>query len=127
MVFAYETDGNGNGNQLFIDDANVPGLLSLPYLGCCAISDARYLRTRRRALSGDNLYCYQGKVAEGIGGPHTGRKMIWPIGIMMRALTSVDDTEIISRLRWLGALIIDLDRRKPNLLQRPPSTQRWRR
>ena len=48
-VWAYEVDGYGN--QLFMDDANIPGLLSLPYLGCCPLGDAVYQRTRRMALS----------------------------------------------------------------------------
>ena len=41
-VYAYEVDGFGN--QLFQDDANVPSLLSLPYLGCCRPDDPLYLR-----------------------------------------------------------------------------------
>src|SRR5262249_2345130 len=44
LVYAYEVDGFGN--HLLMDDANVPSLLSLPYLGCCAASDPVYRRTR---------------------------------------------------------------------------------
>lgn len=53
-VWAYEVDGYGN--QLFMDDANAPSLLSLPYLDCCAISDPLYLRTRAAVWSKDNPY-----------------------------------------------------------------------
>ena len=67
-IWAYEVDGFGN--QLFMDDANVPSLLSLPYLGCCETSDPIYLATRRFVLSHDNPYFYRGALAEGIGGPH---------------------------------------------------------
>ena len=91
-VWAYEVDGYGN--QLFMDDANLPGLLGLPYLGCCAQDDAMYLRTRARVLSKQNPYFFQGSAAEGIGGPHVGLAMIWPMGITMRALTSSDEAEI---------------------------------
>ncbi len=95
-VYAYEVDGYGN--QLFMDDANAPGLLSLAYLGCCPISDPIYQRTRARAWSKDNPYFFQGSAAEGIGGPHEGLRMIWPMSIIMRALTSTDDREIAASL-----------------------------
>jgi meiotically up-regulated gene 157 (Mug157) protein len=98
-IYAYEVDGFGN--QLFMDDANVPSLLSLPYLGCCQSDDPVYLRTRARVLSDANPYFFRGKTAEGIGGPHVGVNMIWPLGIVMRALTSSDDTEILFCLRML--------------------------
>jgi meiotically up-regulated gene 157 (Mug157) protein len=99
LVYAYEVDGFGN--QLLMDDANVPSLLSLPYLGCCAASDPVYRRTRALVLSEDNPYFFRGKAGEGIGGPHVGTNMIWPLGIIMRALTSSDDTEILYCLRML--------------------------
>ena len=35
-----------------------------------------------------------GTAAEGIGGPHIGADMIWPMSLIMRALTSDDDAEI---------------------------------
>ena len=99
MILAYETDGFGN--TLFMDDANVPSLLSLAYLGCCGRSDPLYVRTRSRVLSDHNPYFFRGNVAEGVGGPHVGPRMIWPMSIMVRALTSDDDTEIRSCLLWL--------------------------
>ena len=91
-IYAYEADGFGN--QLFQDDANVPSLLSLPYLGCTKSDDPLYLRTRKFVLSGDNPYFYRGKAAEGLGGPHSGLNMIWPLGIITRALTSRDEAEV---------------------------------
>ena len=99
LIYAYEVDGFGN--QLFMDDANVPSLLSLPYLGCCARDDPTYLNTRAFVLSGDNPYFFRGRAGEGIGGPHVGLNMIWPLGIIMRALTSRDDREILSCLKML--------------------------
>jgi meiotically up-regulated gene 157 (Mug157) protein len=96
--YSYEIDGFGN--SLLMDDANVPSLLSLPYLGCCEIEDATYQRTRAFILSDDNPYFFRG-VAEGIGGPHVGPGMIWPLSIIMRALTSRDSNEIAHCLRML--------------------------
>jgi uncharacterized protein len=98
-VWAYEVDGFGNA--LFMDDANVPSLLSLPYLGCATADDPAYVRTRRLVLSGDNPYFFRGKAAEGVGGPHVGLGMVWPLGITMRALTSTSDAEIVAGLRAL--------------------------
>ena len=99
-VWAYEVDGFGN--QLFMDDANAPSLLSLPYLGCCDVSDPLYQRTRARVWSRDNPYFFQGAAGEGIGGPHEGLGMIWPMSILMRALTSTKDTEIRQCLHWIA-------------------------
>lgn len=99
-IYAYEVDGFGNA--LLMDDANVPSLLSLPYLGCSTRDDPTYTRTRAFVWSDDNPYFFRG-VAEGIGGPHVGPGMIWPLSIIMRALTSQDETEIESCLRTLLA------------------------
>lgn len=98
-IYAYEVDGFGN--QLLMDDANVPSLLSLPYLGCCTATDSVYRRTRSLVLSVDNPYFFRGRVAEGIGGPHVGLNQIWPLGVIVRALTSTDDKEILYCLRVL--------------------------
>jgi meiotically up-regulated gene 157 (Mug157) protein len=98
-VLAYEIDGFGNA--LCMDDANIPGLLSLPYLGCRASDDPLYQATRAQLLSSDDPYFFRGRVAEGIGGPHVGPGMIWPMGIIMRAMTSRDDREIAQCLAAL--------------------------
>lgn len=100
-IWAYEVDGFGN--RLFMDDANVPSLLALPYLGYCAREDAIYQRTRAFVLSEDNPYFFRGAFGEGIGGPHVGLNMIWPLSIIMRAMTSADDGEIKACLRMLKA------------------------
>ena len=98
-VLAYEVDGFGN--QLFMDDANVPSLLALPYLGAMAERDELYQNTRKMVLSDTNPYFFKGKAAEGIGGPHVGLNYIWPMSIIMRALTSNDKAEIAECLTWL--------------------------
>ncbi|MDR3653407.1 MAG: glycoside hydrolase family 125 protein [Paludibacter sp.] len=98
-IYAFEVDGYGN--YLMMDDANVPSLLSLPYLGYVSENNPIYENTRKFALSEDNPYFYKGKAAEGIGGPHVGPDMIWPMAIIMRALTSKDPTEIAFCLKML--------------------------
>jgi len=98
-IYAYEIDGLGNVNLM--DDANVPSLLSLPYLGAVNAKDPIYLNTRRFVLSLDNPYFFRGSVAEGIGGPHVGADMIWPMAITIRALTSRDDREIAECIQML--------------------------
>jgi meiotically up-regulated gene 157 (Mug157) protein len=98
-AWAFEVDGYGN--QLFMDDANIPGLLSLPYLGYCTPGDAVYQRTRRFVLSENNPYFFKGSAAEGIGGPHEGLDMIWPMALIAQALTSTEDAEIRRCLHWL--------------------------
>ncbi len=100
-IYAYETDGYGD--LLFMDDANVPSLLSLPYLGVCKPDDPLYRSTRSFVLSLDNPYFFRGKAGEGIGGPHVGLDMIWPISIIMRAMTSDDEKEIVHCLAMLKA------------------------
>jgi meiotically up-regulated gene 157 (Mug157) protein len=84
-----------------MDDAGAPGLLSLPYLGCCGREDALYRRTRQFALSEANEYFFRGKAGEGVGSPHEGLNMVWPMGIVYRALTATDDEELRRCLRWL--------------------------
>lgn len=91
-VYAYEI--NGFGSYSLMDDANVPSLLALPYLGAVSMSDPIYLNTRKMALSKENPFFYKGKIAEGTGGPHIGKNMVWPMSIVVRALTSTDDEEI---------------------------------
>jgi hypothetical protein len=98
-IYAFEVDGFGGRNLM--DDANIPSLLSLPYLGCCTLTDPIYQNTRRFVWSSSNPYFFKGKAGEGVGGPHVGLGYIWPMSIIMRALTSDDDQEILNCLRTL--------------------------
>lgn len=98
-MYAYEVDGFGN--HLLMDDANVPSLISMPYLGLVDINDPIYQNTRRFVWSEDNPYFFRGKAGEGIGGPHIGHDMPWPMSIMMRAFTSQDDQEIKQCVKML--------------------------
>jgi meiotically up-regulated gene 157 (Mug157) protein len=91
-IIAFEV--NGFGSFHFMDDANVPSLLSLPYLGAIEPDSKLYLNTRKVVLSENNPFFYKGKAGEGIGGPHTGADTIWPMSIILRAITSIDDKEI---------------------------------
>ncbi|MEO6313337.1 MAG: glycoside hydrolase family 125 protein [Chitinophagaceae bacterium] len=100
-VFAYEVNAFGSYNLM--DDANVPSLLSLPYLDAKPAGDPVYQNTRKLILSDNNPFFFKGIIAEGIGGPHAGMHMIWPLGITMRALTSTSDTEIKACLKMLVA------------------------
>jgi meiotically up-regulated gene 157 (Mug157) protein len=100
-VYAYEVDGYGS--HVLMDDANVPSLVALPYLGAVPATDPLYQNTRRLLLSLDNPFYYKGKAGEGIGGPHVGADMIWPIAITVRGLTSTDDAEIRACIQSLKA------------------------
>ena len=90
-IYAYETDGMGHYNLM--DDANVPSLLALPYLGACAKDDPAYLRTRAFVLSRENPYYYEGALAKGVGSPHTPAGYIWPIALCVQAMTTDDNAE----------------------------------
>jgi len=98
-IWAYEVDGYGNA--LFMDDANAPNLLSIPYFGYLPADDASYRRTRAFVLSEDNPWFHAGSAASGVGSPHTPGERVWPIALTMRALTSTDPDEIRTALRQL--------------------------
>lgn len=90
-LYAYEVDGLGSVNLM--DDANVPSLLSLPYLGFCDKDDPLYLATRNFVLSSRNPYFYEGKAAAGIGSPHTPPHYIWHIALAMQGMTTGSEQE----------------------------------
>jgi len=99
-IYAYEVDGFGN--KVFVDDPNVPSLISIPYLLDKKFYDEQvYQNTRRYLLSADNPYYFKGKAGEGQGGPHAGMDTIWPMGIILRAMTSTDENEIIWCIKLL--------------------------
>ena len=91
-IYAFEVDGFGG--RFLMDDANVPSLLAMPYLGNVERTNPVYENTRRFVWSEENPYFWRGPAGEGIGGPHIGVEMIWPMSIMMRAFTATDDEEI---------------------------------
>ena len=85
-----------------MDDANSPSLLAMPYLGYCDREDPIYQNTRRFILSGDNPYYFKGKLARGVGSPHTQEGYVWHIAIVMQALTSSDSEEVRECLDMLA-------------------------
>lgn len=98
LIYPYEIDGLGHVNLM--DDANVPSLLGLPYLGACTTSDKVYQATRAFVWSPSNPWFFKGKF-EGIGGPHIGEDMVWPMSIIMLGLTSESPEEVKVCLRQL--------------------------
>lgn len=91
-IFAFEV--NAYGDSYCTDDGNIPNLLSLPYLGAVKHDDPVYQSTRKFLLSADNPYYCIGKAANGLGGPHVGVDMVWPLGVVIEGLTATRDDEV---------------------------------
>lgn len=100
-IYAYEVDGYGHANLM--DDANVPSLLSIPYYGYVNAHDVVYRATRNFILSPRDPYFFQGKYAAGIGSPHTPHGYVWPLALVMQALTSTDQSEIDRVMKYIVA------------------------
>ncbi|XRF77626.1 glycoside hydrolase family 125 protein [Pediococcus acidilactici] len=99
-MFAYEVDGLGNYNLM--DDANVPSLLAIPFIGYTDERDAVYVNTRKFILSSNNPYYYQGTILSGIGSPHTPQNYVWPIALAMEGLTTSDLNLITAKLNVIS-------------------------
>lgn len=99
-MYVYETDGLGS--DFYVDDANIPNLTSLPYIGYCSPYDPAYLNTRAYALSAQNPYYYSGIYAQGLGSPHTPAGFVWPLGIIARALTATSASEVSQAISTLA-------------------------
>lgn len=97
----YEVDGAGE--SLFMDDANVPSLLSLPYLGVIDARDPLYLATRAAVLSDENPFYYEGSALAGVGSPHTPEGYVWPIAKSIEGLTTTEASEKLAILELLLA------------------------
>lgn len=100
-IYAYEVDGYGHANVM--DDANIPSLLSIPYFGYLSVRDPIYKATRAFVLSDRNPYFYHGKYGEGVGSPHTPKNYIWPLALVVQALTSDDPVEIENVLGYIAS------------------------
>lgn len=98
-IYVYETDGLGNYHLM--DDANVPSLLSIPYIGFGKIDDELYQNTRKFLLSDRNPFCFSGSVISGIGSPHTPKDYVWPISVIVQALTSLQENEVQDCIKML--------------------------
>lgn len=97
-VYAFEIDGFGS--TAIMDDANIPGLLSAPFVGY-RIDEQTYANTRNLILSATNPYYMRGPVINAIGGPHQGPGMAWPMASIVRILTSDNDDEITNELKQI--------------------------
>ncbi len=104
-VYACEVDGFGN--YKIMDDANIPSLISAPYLGYCDEQDQVYRNTRKMLLSKANPYYYEGKFAKGIGSPHTLPGHIWHLALSMQGLTTEDRAEKLEILKMMTATDAD--------------------
>ena len=69
----------------WVDDANLPSLLSIPYFDP-EYDTTLWKHTYAWVWSNANPYFYRGKAAEGIGSPNTPKNHIWPLSLMTRAL-----------------------------------------
>ena len=92
--YCYEVDGLGNCNKM--DDANVPSLLSIPYLNTVYDREV-WQHTYEWIWSPENPYFFEGKAAEGIGSPHTPKDYIWPMSMIMRGLVDASQCEAMKR------------------------------
>lgn len=97
-IYAYETDGYGQ--YLLMDDANVPSLLAMEYLGYEGDREVME-NTRRFILSEGNPYYFKGKAAAGIGSPHVPPYYIWHIGLAIQGLTEASREEKLRLLQLM--------------------------
>ncbi len=100
-IYACETDGMGHYS--LIDDANVPSLLSIPYIGYASADDEIYQNTRRFLLCKENPFYFEGRYARGIGSRHTPDNYVWHLSLVMQGLTSIDREEKRELLRMISS------------------------
>lgn len=124
-VFAFEIDGYGSA--LFMDDANVPSLLSLPVLGFVDKENSIYRNTRKMILSTKgNSYFLRGEKFQGIGGPHIGLRNAWPMSVLIRAMTTDDDDEILSSINMVrDSSLLGLVHESVNVNRLTTYTRSW--
>ena len=107
-MYAFEVNGfnddpNSTEGKRFRDIANIPNLLSAPWLGYVPQDDPTYQNTRTFVLSSENPYFHEGTYASGIGDPHDivwrtrphdDYPVPWHLGLVMQAMTTDDPDEI---------------------------------
>lgn len=98
-IYAYEVDGFGQFHLM--DDANVPSLLAMEYLGYRGRDRQVAENTRRFILSEGNPFYFAGSRAEGIGSPHTPVGYIWHIALAVQGMTADSEDEKIRVLEML--------------------------
>ena len=98
-VYAYEVDGYGQ--YMLMDDANVPSLLAMDYLGYEADDRQVVENTRNFVLSCANPYYYEGSCAKGVGSQHTKPGYIWHIALAIQGLTSKTKEEKLAILNTM--------------------------
>ena len=123
-IYCCETDGDGHYSM--IDDANIPSLLSIPYIGYSEIDDEIYQNTRKFLLSKENPFYFEGEYAKGIGSRHTPNGFIWHMSLIMQALTTKNQDEIELMLNYIvnsdadtGYLHEGFDCNNPKRFSRP--------
>lgn len=99
-IYAYEVDGYGMYNLM--DDANVPSLLAMEYLGYPADRETAE-NTRRFILSEANPYYYKGLKAAGVGSAHTPSGYVWHIAMAVQGLTSKSREEKLEILKNMAS------------------------
>ena len=97
-IYAFEIDGFGG--QTIMDDANIPSLLSAPFINY-PVNPSTYANTRDLILSATNPYFMRGPDISAIGGPHQGPGYAWPMAAIVRILTTDDDDEIREQLKMI--------------------------
>ncbi|POW14904.1 hypothetical protein PSTT_02508 [Puccinia striiformis] len=99
-IYAYELDGFGS--TAIMDDAAIPSLLSLPYIGWESLNSTIFKTTRRLLTSPDgNPFFFNGTSGFGIGSSHTGADKIWPMSLISLLFSSESAEEIESIIQIL--------------------------
>ena len=93
--------GSRMGNYNVMDDANIPNLIAMPYYEYPYIDKEIYANTREFMLSEKNSYYFVGKRLKGLGSPHTKEQYVWPLALIIQALTSDDEKEINACVKML--------------------------
>lgn len=115
--YCYEVDGFGS--CLFMDDANIPSLLALPFYAKSKYDRDTYERTRKWILSASNPTYSHGKYAVGVGSPHTPKGYIWPMAMITAATTFTQLAAVHDLIwTWPRGFVESFDPNRPSLFTR---------